>query len=282
MRSLSALASVSLTTLALALLLPATGCKKPVYPECKKDKHCKQDLGEKCVDGKCQNCAADTDCLGKGPNGEAWKCFEFRCVDPNDPILGGGGGGSLGSPCTQTLDCGGGLVCTAGKCSNCTDDIQCDGGTCNPDTGTCSTPGAGGGACSTDDDCAMDEICDNGTCAFSGITPGKENPCGIDAIYFDFDSPKISDEAQGQLDQIAECLKTQNTLVYLEAHADARGTEEYNIMLTDRRGQSVKSYLETKGVTGENLQVVSKGDLEATGTDEGGMAKDRRVEFIFP
>jgi peptidoglycan-associated lipoprotein len=173
-------------------------------------------------------------------------------------------------------------VCTAGKCSNCTDDIQCDGGTCNPDTGTCSTPGGGGGACSTDDDCAMDEICDNGSCAFSGITPGKENPCGIDAIFFDFDSPKISDEAQGQLDQIAECLKTQNTLVYLEAHADSRGTEEYNIMLTDRRGQSVKSYLETKGVTGENLQVVSKGDLEATGTDEGGMAKDRRVEFIFP
>jgi peptidoglycan-associated lipoprotein len=279
MRSLSALASVSLTTLALALLLPTTGCKKPVYPECKKDKHCKQDLGEKCVDGKCQNCAADTDCLGKGPNGENWTCFEFRCVDPSE--AGNLGGGALGSPCTQTLDCGGGLVCTAGKCSNCTDDIQCEGGTCNPDTGTCSNA-AGGGQCTTDDECAMDEICDNGTCAFSGITPGKENPCGIDAVYFGFDSPKISDEAQAQLDQIATCLTEQNTLVYLEAHADPRGTEEYNIMLTDRRGQSVKSYLETKGVTGTNMQVISKGNLEATGTDEGSWAKDRRVEFIFP
>jgi peptidoglycan-associated lipoprotein len=281
MRSLSSIAFASLTTLTLALVLPMTGCKKPVYPECKKDKHCKQDLGEKCVDGKCQNCAANTDCVGKGPNGEDWTCFEFRCVDPNDPILGGGGSGALGSPCTQSLDCGGGLVCTAGKCSNCTDDIQCEGGTCNPDTGTCSTPGGAGGQCSTDDDCAMDEICDNGTCAFSGVTPGKENPCGIDAIYFGFDSPKIDDEAQAQLDQIATCLVEQNTLVYLEAHADPRGTEEYNIMLTDKRGQTVKRFLEDLGVPGEVLQVISKGSLEATGTDEASMKKDRRVELVF-
>jgi peptidoglycan-associated lipoprotein len=281
MRSLSALAYASLTTLALALVLPMAGCKKPVYPECKKDKHCKTDLGEKCVDGKCQNCAADTDCAGKGPNGEQWKCFEFRCVDPNDPILQGGTG-ALGSPCTQTLDCGGGLVCTAGKCSACTDDIQCDGGTCDTSTGTCSGGATGGGACTTDDDCAMDEICDNGSCAFSGVEPGRENPCAIDAVYFGFDSPNISEEAQGQLDQIATCLVEQNTLVYLEAHADPRGTEEYNIMLTDRRGQSVKSYLETKGVTGTNLQVISKGNLEASGTDEASWQKDRRVEFVFP
>ena len=67
-------------------------------------------------------------------------------------------------------------------------------------------------------------------------------------MYFDFNSPKISGEAQSQLDQIATCLTEQGKLIYLEAHADPRGTEEYNIMLTDRRGQSVKRYLETKRV----------------------------------
>ena len=270
-----------LTTLAFALVVPmAAGCKKPVYPECKKDKHCEQDRGEKCVDGKCQNCAADTDCVGKGPNGEDWTCFEFRCVDPSQAL---GGTGTLGAPCSQTIDCSGGLVCTAGKCSNCTDDIQCESGSCDISTGTCSGGGGGvGGQCTTDDECAMDEICDNGTCAFSGIVPGGENPCGISAIFFGFDSPKISPEAQEQLDQIATCLIEQSTLVYLEAHADPRGTEEYNIMLTDRRGQSVKNYLETKGVTAENMQVISKGNLEATGTNEAGWQQDRRVEFIFP
>ena len=154
--------------------------------------------------------------------------------------------------------------------------------TCDLSTGLCSTGGAGGGTCTNDDECAMDEICDNGSCVFSGIEPSGNNPCGIEAVYFDFDSPKIKSDAQAQLDQIATCLVEQNTLVYLEAHADPRGTEEYNIMLTDRRGQSVKQYLETKGVTGENLQVISKGDLEAAGTDESGWSKDRRVEFVFP
>ena len=74
----------------------------------------------------------------------------------------------------------------------------------------------------------------------------------------------------------------QGRLVYLEAHADPRGTEEYNIMLTDKRGQSVKKFLTDLGVDGQNLQVVSKGALEATGTNESEWQQDRRVEFIWP
>ncbi|MCH9683712.1 MAG: hypothetical protein K0V04_19920, partial [Deltaproteobacteria bacterium] len=52
---------------AAMLMLPSTGCKKPAYPQCKKDKHCKQDLGETCVDGSCQNCKTDAECVGKAP-----------------------------------------------------------------------------------------------------------------------------------------------------------------------------------------------------------------------
>jgi peptidoglycan-associated lipoprotein len=36
--------------------------------------------------------------------------------------------------------------------------------------------------------------------------------------------------------------------VILEAHADSRGTEEYNIMLTDKRGNNVKEFLQQLGV----------------------------------
>jgi peptidoglycan-associated lipoprotein len=277
----SRLATFSLYAAAFLMLAPLSGCK-PKYPQCKKDKHCKVDLGEKCVDGQCQNCATNDDCKGKGPKGEDFTCFEFRCTDPSlVPV--GGGTGALGSPCAQTLDCGGGLVCAEGKCSTCTDDVQCSPGTCDLGTGTCSTPPGGSGtACQTDDQCAMDEICDNGTCAFSGVNPGGTNPCGVDAIFFEFDSPNLSTEAQDQLKGLSECFKTQNKLVYLEAHADQRGTEEYNIMLTDRRGNTVKKFLEDLGVTADNMQVVSKGDLESTGTDETSMQKDRRVEFVWP
>jgi len=279
MRSfLARLAPVALLALPLTI---AAGCKKPQYPQCKKDKHCKVDLGEKCVDGQCQNCNADTDCVGKGPGGTDFVCHEFRCTDPNAIPDGSGGVGTLGSPCAQSIDCSGGLVCTAGVCAQCTDDIECDGGTCDLGTGTCMTAG-GGGACTTDDQCAMDEICDGGMCVFSGIEPGGTNPCGLDAVYFSFNSPTIADEPAQQLRDVAECLKNAGSLVYLEAHADPRGTEEYNIMLTDKRGQSVKKFLEDLGVLGENMQVISKGSLESTGSDEGSWKQDRRVEFIFP
>ncbi len=267
--------------LLLALPLVAPGCKKPQYPQCKKDKHCKVDLGEKCVDGQCQNCTTDADCVGKAPDGSDWVCHEFRCTDPTAIPDGAGGAGGLGSPCAQTIDCSGGLVCTAGVCSQCTDDIECNGGTCDLGTGTCSTAG-GGGTCTTDDECAMDEICDQGSCTYSGIEPGGTNPCGIDAIYFDFDSPKISDDSAEQLRSLAECLQNNGSLVYLEAHADPRGTEEYNIMLTDKRGQGVKKFLEDLGVGQDLMQVISKGSLEATGTDASSWQQDRRVEFVFP
>jgi peptidoglycan-associated lipoprotein len=53
-------------------------------------------------------------------------------------------------------------------------------------------------------------------------------------------------------------------------------------MLTERRGQNVRQFLVDLGVTGENMQVIAKGDLEASGTEETSWAKDRRVQFIWP
>ncbi len=284
MRAMPRLSQYLLALGVMALSLPFTACKKPEYPLCKKDKHCVQERGEKCVEGTCQNCKADADCTGKGPNGENWKCHEFLCKDPSEIPAGEGGADGLGKPCTQTLDCSGGLVCKAGACAACTEDFDCQPGTCNMGTGRCEAAGGGGGTqCQTDDQCAMDEICDMGNCVFSGGY-GQDGPapCGLTAVYFEFDSPSLKSETQEQLKSAAECLKGlagSGKTVILEAHADSRGTEEYNIMLTDRRGQAVKEYLQELGVDPNVMQVISKGDLEATGTDDASMAKDRRVDF---
>jgi len=280
-RRISRIASpLLLVPLVIGLGASLAGCKKPEYPACKKDKHCKVDEGEKCVDGVCQNCTTDDDCKGKGPDGQDWVCHEFRCSDP--ATIGAGGVEGIGAPCTQSSDCPSGLACKAGKCDKCTEDLDCSPGTCDLATGLCTTEG-GQGSCQTDDDCAMDEICDGGVCVFSGVEPGAGgNPCTLEAVYFDFDSPKLKPEAVQQLQEAAECIKQQGRLVYLEAHADPRGTEEYNIMLTDKRGHGVKTFLQDLGVQPDNMQVISKGDLEATGTDEASWAKDRRVQFIWP
>ncbi len=280
-RSLLEPRSLGLALGALLLAVPTTGCKNKNYPQCKKDKHCKQDLGEKCVDGSCQNCKADTDCVGKGPEGgPAWVCKDFRCMDPAEAAAAGGGSGSgeLGAPCTQKVDCVGGLVCTAGACAGCTDDIECSPGTCTIESGRCSAEGQ----CQTDDQCPMDEICDGGMCIFAGGGGEGGGPCNLEAVYFAFDSDKLTPKSQEELSAAAECISQQGVEVVLEAHADAVGTEEYNIMLTERRGGSVRSFLTEKGVPAELLRVLAKGSLESTGSNESERAKERRVQLIWP
>jgi peptidoglycan-associated lipoprotein len=274
---------VALASLGAGLfaLLAVAGCK-PKYPECKKDKHCNVEEGEKCVDKTCQNCVTDEDCVGKGDNGEDIACVEFRCG--GDAAAGeGGGAGDQGAPCASTLECAGGLVCKGGACDVCAEDLDCAEGTCDLNSGRCSGGfEEGGGGCQIDDDCAIDEICDGGQCIFSGElgNPG-EVLCELQAVFFAFNSPTMSPQTQEQLTTAAQCIAEQNRLVFLEAHADPRGTEEYNILLTDKRGQGVKKFLQDLGVSGEMMQVISKGSLEARGSSEQSFADDRRVEFIW-
>ena len=48
--------------------------------------------------------------------------------------------------------------------------------------------------------------------------------------------------------------------------------------LSDRRAQSVRDYLKRTGIAATRLSVVPRGALDATGTNETGWAKDRRVD----
>jgi peptidoglycan-associated lipoprotein len=114
--------------------------------------------------------------------------------------------------------------------------------------------------------------------------------CGIKAAataappQFDYDKEELTPDDRAVLDQLADCL-TKGALkgkpVSLVGRADPRGTEEYNIGLGSRRSGSVSTYLEHLGVTQAQLAVTTRGALDATGTDESGWAKDRRVDILL-
>lgn len=266
----------------LAAVIATVGCAK--YPSCKKDQDCRAEAGEHCVGGVCQNCKADADCMARTPAGQpAWTCNAYRCGPPGATDGAAvGSGGNEGEPCAQASDCMQGLTCREGACASCTADIECSPSTCDLATGRCRGSG-GGGPCQTDDQCAMDEICDGGTCVFSGDLPGADGgPCGLAAVYFGFDSDELTPTTQEQLTTAADCITQQSRSVILEAHADDTGTEEYNILLTERRGSMVRTFLAGKGVPIELLQVIAKGSLEAKATDETSRAKERRVSILWP
>jgi peptidoglycan-associated lipoprotein len=101
---------------------------------------------------------------------------------------------------------------------------------------------------------------------------------------FDYDKAELMPEDRAVLEQVATCITTGPLAgrgLDLIGRADPRGTQEYNLGLGARRSNSVSEYLQRLGVKPPQLAETTRGDLEATGTDEPGWAKDRRVDLAL-
>jgi peptidoglycan-associated lipoprotein len=224
--------------IALLVLGAAAACG-PSYPKCLEDEDCKKH-NEYCVNGQCQQCRGDKDCQA----GE--KCNKGRCEH------------------TAAVGCSDDAQCPAGQ--------SCIDGACKP--------------CASDGECGPGGKCNAGRCTRAPLaTGGDENPplpagaCQLEPVYFDFNESVLSTEATAAIDRNATCMKKiTNRKITLVGHTDPRGTEEYNLALSDHRALSVKERLARVGVEAGRLKTVGKGELEATGTDESGWAKDRRVD----
>lgn len=102
-----------------------------------------------------------------------------------------------------------------------------------------------------------------------------------DAPKFDYDSESLTPGEKSVLEAIAKCLTTgplKGRAVDLVGRADPRGETEYNMTLGAKRARSVHQFLGGLGVAGDKLHDTSRGELDATGTDEVGWRKDRRVD----
>jgi peptidoglycan-associated lipoprotein len=103
-----------------------------------------------------------------------------------------------------------------------------------------------------------------------------------DAPKFDFDRAELASQDRDVLNQVATCVTTgplKGQKLELVGRADPRGETEYNLVLGSSRASSVGSYLKGLGVEGSKVNETSRGELDATGTDEATWAKDRRVDI---
>lgn len=100
--------------------------------------------------------------------------------------------------------------------------------------------------------------------------------------FFDFDKSTIKPEGRQILDQVASQAESINleTLI-ATGHTDSIGTEAYNQKLSDRRANSVKQYLISKGIDSNRIYTEGKGELSpvATNKTREGRAQNRRVEI---
>ncbi|MBN1959907.1 MAG: OmpA family protein [Deltaproteobacteria bacterium] len=255
---------------ALAASLFFVACK-PTYPKCDQDEHCKE-KGEVCVNGQCQECRDDAQCIEK--KGEGFICQDARCEPKPE--------------CNADADCDG-KVCRANKCvaecvatTDCPSGKRCENQKCVDE-------------CAQDVDCGPGRVCIDGACADQGgDTTNISAQCrpmdasggeivATQVVNFEFDRFDLTVDAKSILDKNAECLKqAPQVVVVLEGHADERGTQEYNLALGEKRAAAVRSYLKNLGIESGRLTTRSKGKNQPLCTEhnEGCWSQNRRVEFI--
>jgi outer membrane protein OmpA-like peptidoglycan-associated protein len=103
-------------------------------------------------------------------------------------------------------------------------------------------------------------------------------------ILFDFDKYELKDAAKTNVQSLASSLnKYPGTDIKIIGHTDSRGSEAYNMRLSERRADAVKDYAIAQGVPSYRLITLGKGYAESIGDNatENGRAQNRRVEIVI-
>ena len=101
-------------------------------------------------------------------------------------------------------------------------------------------------------------------------------------IYFEFDSVRLTPDAQEILAQKAQWLRANpDAEITIEGHCDNRGTNEYNLALGEGRAQSAMAFLTDLGIDAARLNTISYGEEKPAdpGHNEAAWSKNRRDEF---
>ncbi len=110
----------------------------------------------------------------------------------------------------------------------------------------------------------------------------KERPSIDLEIYFDYNSAKIASRAVPDLMTLGRALTNpalQGGVFLVSGHTDAKGSQDYNQELSERRAQSVKTFLiQNFQIPAENLVATGYGKLQLKNPASPFAAENRRVQ----
>ncbi|HAQ18094.1 MAG TPA: hypothetical protein DCR40_02545 [Prolixibacteraceae bacterium] len=105
----------------------------------------------------------------------------------------------------------------------------------------------------------------------------------IEPVYFDYDKSNILQVEKAKIEKLVKLLKLNNDYnVDLTGNADSKGTEEYNMELSERRIKSVVKAITSSGIKAVRIskqKPLGETKPAATNDTEEGRALNRRVTF---
>jgi len=92
------------------------------------------------------------------------------------------------------------------------------------------------------------------------LSSGGANSPGMKDAFFDLDKADLRPDAQEVLKADADYLRAHpGVKVEIEGNCDARGSEEYNLGLGDRRASAARDFLVNLGISPDRLKAISFG-----------------------
>ncbi len=102
------------------------------------------------------------------------------------------------------------------------------------------------------------------------------------AINFVFDTADLTEPSKTSIDEVYAVFKSQpNLKLEVGGHTDSKGSDAYNLKLSQRRADAVKAYLVSKGANAGNITAKGYGESRPISSNDSpeGRADNRRVEF---
>lgn len=108
----------------------------------------------------------------------------------------------------------------------------------------------------------------------------------LNPIYFEFNRSNITKQGAEELDRLVEVMNEHPEMViFAKSHTDSRGSDKYNMNLSDRRAKATVQYIISKGISKDRISGQGFGESEPKVdckkcTDEE-YATNRRSEFLI-
>lgn len=116
------------------------------------------------------------------------------------------------------------------------------------------------------------------------VTPIKID---LDDIYFEFNKANITQSGAFELNKLVQIMQSNPTMrIKIESHTDNKGSDEYNLRLSQERANATRQYLISQGISPSRLEAQGYGESSPAidcgeDCDDEQRARNRRSEFII-